>query len=375
MTNTKVPMIVEGNAFKGIVPLYYATSGTKVPLDAALISNLTIRISKSGVEVPDIPFITAEHRVIIGFNEKLTKGAYSVEILGDVESLGLRYAKKLGFQIVGWNEQSNFDGLVCGMDVPLEDALFILSASGGEIEELEERLREAIAEAQAAKEEYIRKAGELTDVAHETNATQNKEEVIQAIGAIPQPVIPTDYAKEVTLTTLANSILEEIRTKVAELKTWLGTQFTTLQSWLEAHLSGVAKETNATENKEEILRKIGQIPAPDLSSVAKEQTLLDGVRDIERKIEQIPKPDLSSVAKEATLQGVSDKVGTFTDPTETVAHKLENLTFDKTDLAKEATTAKQGNDITATNTAIKALLQEVLLHFRSYNKSFNQSFS
>lgn len=54
-------------------------------------------------------------------------------------------------------------------------------------------------------------------------------------------------------------------------------------------------------------------------------------------MENIPEPDLSSVAKESTLQGVSDKVGTFTDPTETVAHKLENLTFDKTDLAKEAT--------------------------------------
>lgn len=111
-------------------------------------------------------------------------------------------------------------------------------------------------------------------------------------------------------------------------------------------LDDIATETQATANKQEILTKI-------------ENT----------------QPDLSSVAKEATLQGVSDKVGTFTDPTETVAHKLENLTFDKTDLAKEATTAKQGNDITATNTAIKALLQEVLLHFRSYNKSFNQSFS
>lgn len=126
-------------------------------------------------------------------------------------------------------------------------------------------------------------------------------------------------------------------------------------------LDGVAKETKATENKEEILRKIGQIPAPDLSSVAKEQTLLDGVRDIERKIEQIPTPDLSSVAKEATLQGVSDKVGTFTDPTETVAHKLENLTFDKTDLAKEATTAKQGSNPNISLTSLDAKLGNVVM--------------
>lgn len=176
-----------------------------------------------------------------------------------------------------------------------------------------------------------------------------------------------EYCSEFTIITVTDEELEALKQAAMAAKSDYDTAHAEAVAARDAYiaktesLDGVAKETKATENKEEILRKIGQIPAPDLSSVAKEQTLLDGVRDIERKIEQIPTPDLSSVAKESTLQGVSGKVGTFTDPTETVAHKLENLTFDKTDLAKESTTAKQGSNPNISLTSLDAKLGNVVM--------------
>lgn len=142
---------------------------------------------------------------------------------------------------------------------------------------------EAHAEAVAARDAYIRKAESLDGVAKETTS----QTILAKLDAIHIDLTP---------------VLQVIESAKAYLKGKLDEATQLIGQWF-------------TSGKQEILAAI----------------------------HAIPEPDLSSVAKEATLQGVSGKVGTFTDPTETVAHKLENLTFDKTDLAKESTTAKQTN--------------------------------
>lgn len=153
---------------------------------------------------------------------------------------------------------------------------------------------------------------------------------------------------------------------------------------LEARTMQIVTQESGVDNVIEY-DVVGKLPTTkeDLAPLAKEGTVSNGFRnldtiireavstiknwvtnktnDILSAIHAIPEPDLSSVAKEATLQGVSGKVGTFTDPTETVAHKLENLTFDKTDLAKEATTAKQGSNPNISLTSLDAKLGNVVM--------------
>ena len=116
-------------------------------------------------------------------------------------------------------------------------------------EEKKQDYIEAHAEAVAARDAYIAKTEALDGVAKETTS----QTILSKLDAI-----------HIDLTPVLN--------KLSELKTWLGAQFTAMQAWLEAHLSGVAKETNATANKQEILTKIDAIPEPDLSTVAKEAT-------------------------------------------------------------------------------------------------------
>lgn len=56
-----------------------------------------------------------------------------------------------------------------------------------------------------------------TTVAKETNATSNKQEILNAIGSVPTPVIPTDYAKEQTLTTKSAEIKQQATTNTAAI--------------------------------------------------------------------------------------------------------------------------------------------------------------
>ena len=170
---------------------------------------------------------------------------------------------------------------------------------------------EAHAEAVAARDTYIRKAESLDGVAKETTS-QTILAKLDAIHIDLTPVLQAITAAKESVLLGLTEVKSYLTTKVVEATTTIGQWF--------------------TSGKQEILAKI----------------------------DAIPEPDLSSVAKEATLQGVSDKVGTFTDPTETVAHKLENLTFDKTDLAKEATTAKQGSNPNISLTSLDGKLDTMI---------------
>lgn len=59
--------------------------------------------------------------------------------------------------------------------------------------------------------------------------------------------------------------------------------------------------------------------------------------------------------KAADLDGVAQQQ-TLTDGVAAIREDISHIEFDKSDLAKEATVAKQGDDPTATNTAIKQLI-------------------
>lgn len=253
----KRPQIQEGNAWNAIIPLFIQEAdGSKTPLDGALISNLSVAVYLGSKQIEGIEYTTAEHRLIIAMPADLKMGSYSVVLNGELQDKGMRYARRYGFDVVQWVEQSNLCGVVSGMDVPLEDALFILATNSGDIADIEAQLRAKLAEAEAAKQEYIRKAGELTDVAKETKATQNKQEIINKI--------------ETT----------------------------------QPDLSAIAKEAKATANKNEIIAKI-ESTQPDLSSVAKEATLNTQSQAIKDKIDAIPAPDMSSVAKQGANPNVS----------------------------------------------------------------------
>lgn len=181
------PQVTMGNAWNAIIPLFIVNpDGSKSPLDATLIQGLNVLIYNGCEKVEGFTFIGVENSVVIHLPETLKEGSYSVTIEGTITENGMRYAHKYGFDIVKWNEQSNIEGLVSGLDVPLEDALFILATDAGDIPALEEQLRQKIAEAEAAKAEWQQKIEDLEDIAKESAATLNKEEILRAIGQIQQ---------------------------------------------------------------------------------------------------------------------------------------------------------------------------------------------
>ena len=143
-----------------------------------------------------------------------------------------------------------------------------------------------------------------------------------------------------------------------DLLDWLTSKFDSIT----IGISDLAKEVNATANKEAIITAVNNAQ-PDLSTVAKEANATDNKQAVLSAIEQA----------KITLQG-NDQTATL------AALKTAIAAIDVTDLAKEATLnsvgldaaaakiaaqnitgyALQGSNSTATNTALEILLQSII---------------
>lgn len=176
----------------------------------------------------------------------------------------------------------------------------------------------AQAQAEAAKAEYIAKMASVDDIAKETAATQNKNEIIQEVRTA-QPDLSA-VAKETTSQTILakldalhidlTPVLQAIESAKAYLKGKLDDAVTTLGGWFtsgkqeiltkientQPDLSAVAKETQATANKQEILTAIG-----DIDSGASMQDIQAALNALQAAI----KGNNTSATITATLQVVN----------------------------------------------------------------------
>lgn len=253
----KYPKIPKGTAFIAVIPFVIEKAdGTREPIAVSMLTDVEVRVIVKGAGTLFMDYTVSAD----GVNNLLLDCYKGIEIKDYSVSVTAKYAGRaistfydIAFEGVLKNEDATWLNYIVDDRLLMPTSTFVLSADTQAIAALTEELQQAISEAEQAKADYIAKAEQLEGVAQETTS---------------QTILAKLDAIHIDLTPVLN--------KLNELKTWLGSQFTALQAWLEAHLSGVAKETNATANKQEILDAIGQIdiPTDDLATKANQQKMM-----------------------------------------------------------------------------------------------------
>lgn len=213
-------------------------SGVITPIDIAVLTNIVVTVKRGSVDISGYGISSVNNSILLSFQETLEKGTYSIIINAKYGDRDISTRLFECFQIVDWNKEATYLDYIAGPEQTLEESCFVYAASSEDLEQLRQQYIEKTHEAEQAKEEYERAKEELEDVAKETKATENKEEILRKIENT-QP-----------------------------------------------DLSAVAKEATLNEQSQAIKNKIDAIPQPDLSSVAKEaqatankQAIIDAMND------------------------------------------------------------------------------------------------
>lgn len=225
--------VVEHNDFTLLFPLKKRTYVASLPIDEDIvIEDLeNVKVTIGGVEFAS----TLDERgvtVAVAY-DALERGTYDIIITAEYHGAQIRAAYFEGLTIVDWNMQSDAEQYLPGSPIVMQ-AAFVIGGplTDAELEALKQQYRErnaelaqAIADAEAAKEEYDRKAEALDDVAQQSTLTQGvadirddishididtstlakettaeaaKQAALAAKQAAEAIVIPSDYAKEAT---------------------------------------------------------------------------------------------------------------------------------------------------------------------------------
>lgn len=178
--------VVEGNAFTLVLPLKKRTYVANVPIDEDIdIMALTgykvtiggvefaCSLDPSGVQVP----VAAD---------ALARGTYDIVLTATYRGAEIRAAYFEALQVVKFNGESEFLQYIAGSPIVAQAAYVIGGPlTDAELETLKDEWREKIvaaeqaqADAEAAKEEFDRKAEMLDDVAKETTSQEIKQLII-----------------------------------------------------------------------------------------------------------------------------------------------------------------------------------------------------
>ena len=179
--------ITKGQPFVLWIPTIMLNADGEQAVDAGTLTDVVVEVT-NGCEAKSVVFHAFEHWLVLEFGNDLNVGPCSIRIRGVLES-GRAFSLALSkpVEIVNWDKESNWDRFIIGDHIELTDHPFITGAflTDAEYEELKAKLRQSIAaaeqaeeEAQAAKEEYDRKAEMLDDVAKETSSQEIKQLII-----------------------------------------------------------------------------------------------------------------------------------------------------------------------------------------------------
>jgi hypothetical protein len=198
--------IVEGNDFTLILPLKKRTFFSSKPIDEPIIY----------ADLQDVVLTIGgkEYQISLGLDgvstyvEGLPRGTYDIILSATYHGAKIRAAYFQVLHSVAWNRNSNAEQFLPGSPITM-DAAFVI---GGPLtdEQLEElkaayiaakaAADQAAAEAQAAKEEWERKAADLDGVAQEATS----QEILTAVQSAP--VIPlTNEQVEAIINHVINS--------------------------------------------------------------------------------------------------------------------------------------------------------------------------
>lgn len=304
MANNRIK-IVQGNDLPLCKKLTTIIGGEIVPVPIEQMTDLKVLFGMGQQsKATEIPWTdgTDENHAIIHFRLESTQiaklGTYNIWIVGKygVNDVVVSYGSTI--EVIEWSNKSTAGEFIYTEEQALDDSIFIpTSMSDEELERLKqlyaekiEEAEQAKAEAEQAKADYIDKAEQLQGVAKETTS----QTILEKVEHI---TIPDDVARKQDLNPLAKS----------------------------AELEGLATETQATANKEEILTKIegiGQYLPQDIAT----QSMLNALK--------------------AAIQG-TDNTATLT----AIQEAIDNIQIDLSPVAK------QGDNPQATNTAILAAIQ------------------
>lgn len=171
--------VVEGNAFSVLIPLKVRTFESCKPIDEDIdplhLTNVVFKFG--GVEYTPV---VDERGVSAVLPATLARGSYDIVVTAKYGDTPIRAAYESAVTIVAWNSQSDAQEYLPGSPIVLNAAYIIGGAlTDEELEQLKQSLRDQIiataqaeAAAQAAKEEYDRKAEALDDVAQETTSQE-----------------------------------------------------------------------------------------------------------------------------------------------------------------------------------------------------------
>ena len=273
----KVP---KDNSFTLILPLKTRTYVSNVPIDEAIVyAELEdVVLTIGGTEYP---VTLGLQGVEVNVPDGLPLGVYDIIMTATYRGAQIRAAYFEAITSVDWNYQSDVQQYLQGSPIVADAAIVIGGPlTDAELEQLKaeytaakQAAEQAEAEAQAAKEEYYRKAEQLDDVAQQTTLTTGIASILQ--GLAPKAT-----------TAQLNTATQQILTAIGQID-----------------FSALAKQgNNPLATNTAILEAFGNI---DFSTLAKEQTLTNGIQSILTALN--PKATTSDVtaAKQAILDALS----------------------------------------------------------------------
>lgn len=204
--------VTEGNEFSLLFPLKKRTyvSGVAIDEDIDIVSLDDVIVKIGNTEYAST---LQSDGVYVVVPATLAKGTYDIVITATYGGSAINAAYFNALTIVSWSYQSDAEQYLAGSPIVYEPEFIIGGGlSDAELVQLKQQYQEAIedaeqaeADAEAAKQEWEDKAAALDDVASETNATANKEEVIEAINNIDT----SDLAKQGSNASATNTALLE----------------------------------------------------------------------------------------------------------------------------------------------------------------------
>ena len=180
--------ITEGNAFALILPLRARTYVSSKPIDEDIdytqLKNIVFTFG--GVEyATDV----TERGVKIILPDTLAVGTYNAILTAEYLGNDIRAAYESAVTIVPWSEQSSAEQYIVGSPIVMR-AAYVLSgamtdaepeARKKEYREKNSQLQQAIADAEAAKAEWEQKAADLDGVAKENTLTQGVKTILESM--------------------------------------------------------------------------------------------------------------------------------------------------------------------------------------------------
>ena len=330
--------IPEGNEFSLFIPFVVFSKSGREDASAALWNDLqvVVRMSNSTANV-DCTYSVQAQYVVVSFGNDLKRSSYDVIISGEYEMRKVCAPLNNHFAITAWAD-GNYADFIVGQPIicPTQTIIGQFNTTQ-DIEDLTEELRDALAAAEAAKEDYEEKVAEIENVAQQgTNPDATNTAILTAIGNIS--IDTTTIAKQGNN---PNTDLSQVASDVTDLGTALNqaavilakqgtnasaTLTATQTAATNAYASAEAAKTATVDGNDTavgVAKEIRGEVGTGSDTAAETGTLFAIVKWVKDKLKAIQGTN-ASATNTAILQAIADNAGVpmLTIPNTTATQEL-----------------------------------------------------